>query len=649
MKSYSLVFSLLFIGHNIVAQGGGLDGHYSGPLESHRIFAQAKIKLQKPGRIQQFENGFPSDLIYTPRGTGQTTGHIITLNIENPTGQSFIIPETPVIVPATPYEGGFRQAHKGVVPATTIEAYTSQDVNIYGHCLDISLLPVDDGEKSIDVSQYITHENMGAPLDPFFNTEDEYDIPAWNEIDEELQKLIDKYDPDKKEDPYAGVDQSTIDMLDSFKKLMDAEKFVQELADRQKRLCENQNDEHYDPMRAQLEEDWDKMEKELQDLADKYNPDINNDSAENNEVSEEVLDALDSYERLNAAEKAIKALRQKQESDCEEKTKEEDYDYDYEAIEKNAQEDLEAVMDELKGLAEKYDPSYNPDPYEGVSQDVIDMLDSYKKLCEVEEYLLKLKAWQEQKRESNKIHPSLRNYYLPENQPYIVYPGTDEVFPYKIDLRGDLKTIAPVIFDIDERVDRSFEKALEEGKLDHLPLPKAQLEAELPQQVKWRVYALLADNTEYSEADMLENTFTQIETKLEQTRETLGEDITKEVKTGVSNIWASLNYIGTDAKVMKERKTDVKFSNNRSLDLAVHSIRDILNNALEYSIRYNPPEGIIMTPGQYGITARETTAIIEYMLDSGFSKEIIKEALQSDNIRADMRDIMMKALAKAEQ
>ena len=599
-------------------------------------FGFKEIQLEKPIQTPKFENGFPSILKYNPVGTGRTTGHIITINIENPSDNLVYIPETPIIIPATKINNEYRQAHKGVFPETTISPNSEKSVQILGNCLDVSVLPVENGARSIDVVHYITSENMGPVIEPIYNDNVEIDIPEW-EIDDELQKLIDKYDPNHKPDPYEGVSQDVIDMLESYGRLLKAEKFVRELAEKQKEYCENEEEEYeYQTIEELLGEDYDQIEKELQDLADKYNPELSNNPQQ--EVSQEVKDALDSYERLINAEKTIEYLRENHKEVCEEKDPEEDIDY--EGIQEILEEQWEDMEDELQALADKYDPNYKPDPYEGVSQEVIDMLNSYKYLMEVDKWLQQLQDYNENK--SNEEGSDISYTQNIEYSTYATFPGTDIPYPEKVDFKGDLKSIAPIIFEMDKRIDESFEKALNEGALDHLPLPKEQLKAELPQQVKWMVYANLSEDVSYQEEDLLNNTLNQFERHSGNSVNDIPEGTMTELKKGVSNIWSSMSYIGTEAKVLKnedqidkENKSNQveKYTNTEintpAVKTAIQIINDLRKAAMFKKLIYDPADGITLEEGGYGFRMSEAFDILKYLSDSGFSLNEIENALKN--------------------
>lgn len=102
------------------------------------------------------------DLNFVSRGTGRTTGHIITLSVQNPSDQYLnLIPEL-VYIPST----NKYQSYVGYVPdAVTVAPGTTVDIPVMGYCANPHVPPVPSGESSSPPSEWISIDKL--PKDGF--------------------------------------------------------------------------------------------------------------------------------------------------------------------------------------------------------------------------------------------------------------------------------------------------------------------------------------------------------------------------------------------------------------------------------------------------------------------------------------------------
>ena len=87
-----------------------------------------------------------------PRGTGQTTGHIATLTIENKSNYSLqILPQTCYI----PSDGKY-QSYVGRIPdGIEIAPGQTAEVPVWGYCTDVRMPPVPMGENMPPITDWI--------------------------------------------------------------------------------------------------------------------------------------------------------------------------------------------------------------------------------------------------------------------------------------------------------------------------------------------------------------------------------------------------------------------------------------------------------------------------------------------------------------
>lgn len=95
---------------------------------------------------------YPEDLVFAAKGTGRTTGHIVTLSIQNPTSNDLVLEIPALLIPSS----GKYQPY--IVPSPTVvevPARSTTTVDVEGYCVDIHAPPVPSGENMPSVSSWI--------------------------------------------------------------------------------------------------------------------------------------------------------------------------------------------------------------------------------------------------------------------------------------------------------------------------------------------------------------------------------------------------------------------------------------------------------------------------------------------------------------
>lgn len=108
-----------------------------------------------PDYSNQFNN-----LNITAKGTGQTTGNIANLEVEN-TGK------TPIkVIPQTVYipSGGQYQPYIAIIPGTTLSPGEKSIIPISGYCADVHQPPVSNGDPMPPIEKWIPVGDPNAPI-----------------------------------------------------------------------------------------------------------------------------------------------------------------------------------------------------------------------------------------------------------------------------------------------------------------------------------------------------------------------------------------------------------------------------------------------------------------------------------------------------
>ncbi|TNE65439.1 MAG: hypothetical protein EP344_03030 [Bacteroidetes bacterium] len=99
------------------------------------------------------------ELVYTPRGTGQTTGHIADLVVFNPTGQPVYLALLPMFIPS---DGKYQYYVTLATGPYLVPPHGTFTILLYGNCANIFALAVPAGVNMPPVSTWITVDDPVA-------------------------------------------------------------------------------------------------------------------------------------------------------------------------------------------------------------------------------------------------------------------------------------------------------------------------------------------------------------------------------------------------------------------------------------------------------------------------------------------------------
>jgi len=110
----------------------------------------------------RFSNGFPNDLVYSPRGKGRSMGHIIDLNINNPTNTAILLADNKVIIPGVVGT----QVYVSRIPELLINPGETVDIPLQGESLTLWKSPLANGQIGSPVKDWFTTSSPGPFLLP---------------------------------------------------------------------------------------------------------------------------------------------------------------------------------------------------------------------------------------------------------------------------------------------------------------------------------------------------------------------------------------------------------------------------------------------------------------------------------------------------
>lgn len=106
---------------------------------------------------QRVPSGVQEGLVYTAKGTGRTTGHVITLSIYNPLDTAVVLEIGPYIVPG-------HNGHQGyVIPGiytVIVPSGESATTLLYGFCINLGKPPLADQTDAPGIQSWISTDNM---------------------------------------------------------------------------------------------------------------------------------------------------------------------------------------------------------------------------------------------------------------------------------------------------------------------------------------------------------------------------------------------------------------------------------------------------------------------------------------------------------
>lgn len=127
-----------------------------------------------PVDLSQKAPGALPELQYAARGTGRTTGHVITLTIHNPTDKASTFDLPACYIPAT---GTYQPYVVPYLPTITVGPGNMVEVPLQGFCTDIHRPPVPVGEAMTPVSSWV-FPDPAVPAETYFVA----DGSAWTPV-----------------------------------------------------------------------------------------------------------------------------------------------------------------------------------------------------------------------------------------------------------------------------------------------------------------------------------------------------------------------------------------------------------------------------------------------------------------------------------
>ncbi len=139
-----------------------------------------------------------------------------------------------------------------------------------------------------------------------------------------------------------------------------------------------------------------------------------------------------------------------------------------------------------------------------------------------------------------------------ESGPTLTYPGTDEEFPYRIDLNENPSAAAEYIFDVIEAIEESYDSLKNEGLISTPIHHNEDMErSTVIQQSFWIATGQLQGN-EYSKEEYTNIMINELETNTGTNYEDQPPAIKENFDEGVDDFWDSFNLTAKNAEVIKE-------------------------------------------------------------------------------------------------
>lgn len=187
-------------------------------------------------------------------------------------------------------------------------------------------------------------------------------------------------------------------------------------------------------------------------------------------------------------------------------------------------------------------------------------------------------------------HPRLKHTGGPptgEALPAVVvtYPGTNDYFPYTIDINRYPEASAPALFDAMDRILAAYDSLRADDLITTPFSPDREKERQaIIQQTFWLYTAALTGDA-YKVAEFEENLIDDFEEKSGQEYQDIPASAQEELQAGVDQFWSTFTAVGEEAKVIKEIAPGKQARNDgelRRLRDAVHDEDgDIDEEALE--------------------------------------------------------------------
>jgi hypothetical protein len=140
-----------------------------------------------------------------------------------------------------------------------------------------------------------------------------------------------------------------------------------------------------------------------------------------------------------------------------------------------------------------------------------------------------------------------------DNDLIIVNPSTGDPFLYKVDFGKAIEPVSSLIFEIDYKLENTFEDLFDEGAFEELPLPDSRIITEFPQLCKWYTYAILQGEP-YTIEEFSERLDSQLITQTGIQIEELPEETQTDWKQGKKSIFEMVTFVGKESKVVIENE-----------------------------------------------------------------------------------------------
>ena len=136
------------------------------------------------------------------------------------------------------------------------------------------------------------------------------------------------------------------------------------------------------------------------------------------------------------------------------------------------------------------------------------------------------------------------------------YPGTDILFPYKVDIQENAKPSAPLLFETIELITQSFDSL---KKLDLITTPFSfdpdKERKSVIQQTFW-LYTSLLEDEPYTKNEFEYQLIEQFETTTGQDIEDMDTTVIQQISTGAEQFWNIFELVGVEAKVISQNQED---------------------------------------------------------------------------------------------
>lgn len=160
------------------------------------------------------------------------------------------------------------------------------------------------------------------------------------------------------------------------------------------------------------------------------------------------------------------------------------------------------------------------------------------------------------------------------SQIVVTYPGTDDYFPYTIDINRYPEASAPALFDAMDRIQAAYDSLLAEDLITTPFSPDREKERQaIIQQTFW-LYTAALTGDEYKVAEFEENLIDDFEEKSGQDYQDIPTSAQEELKAGVDQFWTTFTAVGSEAKVFKEVAPNKQARNGGELQRLRDAVRD---------------------------------------------------------------------------